>query len=85
MRRAAIALVALYQHALSPYWPGTCRFTPTCSHYARKAIETHGVGKGGWLTLKRLARCGPWGGHGVDPVPGRTDARQDQNAGISST
>lgn len=83
MKQAAIGLVALYQRALSPYWPSACRFTPTCSHYAREAMEMHGVGKGGWLTIKRLARCAPWGGRGFDPVPGRASP-QDQNAGVSS-
>jgi uncharacterized protein len=48
---------------------GGCRFQPTCSRYFLKACERHGVWHGTWLGLKRLARCGPWGGFGFDPVP----------------
>jgi putative membrane protein insertion efficiency factor len=46
-----------------------CRFLPTCSDYALEALESHGLRRGGWLTLRRLARCHPWGGDGFDPVP----------------
>jgi uncharacterized protein len=49
-----------------------CRFTPTCSEYFLQAVETHGILRGGWLGLSRLARCNPWGGQGHDPVPGCT-------------
>ena len=49
--------------------PPSCRFTPTCSQYAVEALRKYGPVKGGWLTLKRLARCHPWGGSGYDPVP----------------
>ncbi|MFZ4540275.1 MAG: membrane protein insertion efficiency factor YidD [Rickettsiales bacterium] len=49
--------------------PPACRFNPTCSHYAAEAITRHGACVGAWLTLKRLARCHPWGGAGDDPVP----------------
>ena len=68
------ALVQLYQYTLSPLLallggPGCgCRFQPTCSAYFLEAIETHGVARGSWLGLKRLARCQPWGGSGYDPV-----------------
>ncbi|MGC1480569.1 MAG: membrane protein insertion efficiency factor YidD [Chthoniobacterales bacterium] len=48
---------------------GSCRFQPTCSHYGIEAIERHGAARGGWLTVKRLCRCHPWGGIGADPVP----------------
>jgi putative membrane protein insertion efficiency factor len=51
--------------------PTGCRYLPTCSEYAVEALEHHGVATGGWLTVKRLSRCTPWGGHGVDPVPDR--------------
>ncbi|MFN7184965.1 MAG: membrane protein insertion efficiency factor YidD [Alphaproteobacteria bacterium] len=71
--RALIALVRglirLYQLALSPFTPPSCRFTPTCSQYATEAITRHGACAGGWLALKRIARCHPWGGSGVDQVP----------------
>lgn len=48
---------------------GTCRFRPTCSQYAIEALEIHGAIKGGWLAIKRICRCHPWGGYGWDPVP----------------
>lgn len=81
MRRLAIRAISLYQHTLSPVWPGTCRYSPSCSHYAQGAIERHGVLKGGWLSLHRLARCQPWGGSGYDPVPGSEPGRNDENTG----
>lgn len=69
MRHLFIIPVRLYQLIVSPMLPPSCRFTPTCSQYAIEALEKHGVIKGGWLTLKRIARCHPWGGSGYDPVP----------------
>ena len=68
--RAAIRLVRIYQRVLSPLKPPTCRFLPTCSAYAIEALQRHGAGHGGWLAVKRICRCHPWGGHGYDPVPG---------------
>lgn len=62
-------IIKIYQYVISPMLPKSCRFTPTCSHYGVEAIQKHGPFKGGWLTLKRIARCNPWGGHGADPVP----------------
>lgn len=64
-----IGLIRVYQLLLSPLLGGSCRFTPTCSQYGIEALRKHGPFKGLWLTLKRLARCHPWGGHGHDPVP----------------
>jgi putative membrane protein insertion efficiency factor len=66
--RALRACVHAYQ-GLSAGRPPRCRYYPSCSHYAAEALERHGAGKGSWLTVKRLARCAPWGGYGVDPVP----------------
>lgn len=57
-----------YQHAFSGR-PSPCRYTPTCSSYALEALEVHGALRGSWLTVRRLARCHPFGGHGYDPVP----------------
>lgn len=51
--------------------PSPCRYLPTCSQYAIEALEIHGAIKGGWLAVRRIARCHPWGGHGLDPVPDR--------------
>lgn len=64
-----LLLIRLYQYAISPLLGSSCRFTPTCSQYGVEAIRKYGPFKGGWLTLKRIGRCNPWGGHGHDPVP----------------
>jgi len=54
---------------ISPYTPATCRYSPTCSTYTLNALKKHGLFKGGWLSLKRIVSCNPWGGKGYDPVP----------------
>jgi len=64
------ALILGYQHLISPILPGSCRFWPSCSHYALEAVGRFGAIKGGWLGLRRILRCHPWGGSGYDPVPG---------------
>ena len=64
-----IVLVRFYQLCISPFTPPSCRFTPTCSQYALEALRKYGPLKGLWLTIRRLARCHPWGGSGYDPVP----------------
>jgi hypothetical protein len=64
-----LLLIKIYQYLLSPMLGASCRFTPTCSQYGVEAIQKHGPFKGGWLTLKRIGRCQPWGNHGHDPVP----------------
>ena len=69
LTRAALRLLRGYQLLLSPLTGSNCRYQPSCSQYAREAIERFGVLRGGWLSMKRLARCHPWGGHGFDPVP----------------
>ena len=68
-RLAALPIHA-YRLLLSPWIGNGCRYQPTCSVYALGALERHGAIKGGWLTIHRLCRCHPWGGHGYDPVPG---------------
>lgn len=68
-----IGLVRIYQYVISPLFPPSCRYTPTCSSYAVEAIRVHGPAKGGWLAAKRIASCHPWGGHGYDPVPPKDD------------
>jgi uncharacterized protein len=64
-------LIRLYQLTLSGLFGYGCRFQPSCSEYAREALAAHGVLRGSWLALRRLARCHPWGGFGYDPVPPR--------------
>lgn len=61
--------IRFYRRFISPLLPPACRFEPSCSCYALEALERHGAAYGGWLTLRRLARCHPWGGWGSDPVP----------------
>lgn len=62
-------IVKFYQVAISPFTPASCRYSPTCSHYAVNALKKYGAFKGGWLALKRILSCHPWGGSGYDPVP----------------
>lgn len=69
--RILIGVIRFYQLAISPLTPPSCRYTPTCSSYAREAIEVHGAARGGWLAVRRILRCHPWGGQGYDPVPER--------------
>lgn len=64
-----ILLIRVYQYTLSPFIGRNCRYTPTCSNYGIEAIKKYGAVKGGWLTLKRILSCNPWGGSGYDPVP----------------
>jgi putative membrane protein insertion efficiency factor len=68
---AALALLRAYKLILSPLFTGSCRFMPSCSDYMAEAIRTHGPWRGIWLGARRLARCRPFGGHGLDPVPTR--------------
>jgi putative membrane protein insertion efficiency factor len=64
-----VIIIRIYQFTISPILPAACRYTPTCSAYGIEAVMKYGAIKGTFLTLKRLARCNPWGGHGHDPVP----------------
>lgn len=65
-----LGLVWLYRYAISPLLGANCRFEPSCSVYATEALRRYGGLRGGWLMLKRIGRCHPWGGSGYDPVPG---------------
>ncbi len=67
----AIGIVRAYQWLLSPVLPMSCRYHPTCSHYACAAISRHGALRGGWLSVMRILRCHPWRAGGFDPVPER--------------
>jgi|GEM_PF-590182 len=74
MRYLLIGLLKAYRFAISPMYGSVCRYWPTCSAYALRAVEVHGAAKGTWLTLRRLGRCHPWAAGGYDPVPGTPEA-----------
>lgn len=69
LAKGFIAIIRFYQKFLSPMLGPSCRFTPTCSQYGLEAVKKHGAIKGGWMAIKRIGRCHPWGGQGYDPVP----------------
>ena len=69
MRTLLVLVVRAYQVVLSPLLPAACRYHPTCSNYAIEALEKHGALRGGWLAVKRIARCHPFRAGGFDPVP----------------
>jgi len=69
VKKVFLGLIRFYQKNISPALPPSCRFTPSCSHYTYEAIERYGVISGGWLGLRRIARCHPWNPGGYDPVP----------------
>ncbi|MEM7764955.1 MAG: membrane protein insertion efficiency factor YidD [Pseudomonadota bacterium] len=73
--RAVCILLRGYQALISPVLGNNCRYQPTCSQYAIEAVQRFGVFKGLWLTMRRLSRCHPWGGHGHDPVPDAPENR----------
>ena len=72
---ALILAIKIYQLTLSPFLGRQCRYEPTCSVYAEEALRRFGVLRGGWLAVKRLGRCHPWGGTGYDPVPETDEIR----------
>jgi putative membrane protein insertion efficiency factor len=86
--RGAIYVIDLYRTMISPLRPATCRFTPTCSQYAVDALREYGVVRGSWLSLVRLAKCGPWHRGGWDPIPERREigcrARADSSGVVDS-
>ncbi|MEO7557527.1 MAG: membrane protein insertion efficiency factor YidD [Gammaproteobacteria bacterium] len=69
MQKILIVLINCYRYALSPLLGNHCRFSPSCSCYALQAIARYGAARGGWLSMRRIARCHPWHAGGLDPVP----------------
>jgi len=69
MRWLALKLIEFYQKLISPMLPSSCRFYPSCSEYAKQALQKYGFFKGMWLAMKRIARCHPLNPGGIDPVP----------------
>lgn len=69
MKRLLLLLISFYQHWISPLKPPSCRYIPTCSEYARIAVERYGARKGGFLAIRRILRCHPFHAGGYDPVP----------------
>ena len=80
MKKAVLGMLGWYQQYRS-LRPPACRYVPTCSSYAAEAVEIHGVFRGLWLTTRRVSRCHPLGGHGLDPVPApRPETQTPENA-----
>lgn len=77
LARPLLGLVWVYRRAVSPLSGVNCRFVPTCSEYAAQALREYGGVKGGWLAVKRISRCHPWGGSGYDPLPERRRDRDN--------
>lgn len=84
LNRLLRRLVAAYRATISPLLGNRCRFHPSCSEYARVALARHGSLRGGWLTLRRLARCHPFCAGGHDPVPGQSPDAPRTESGIHS-
>jgi putative membrane protein insertion efficiency factor len=83
--QAALFVIRFYQRCVSPFTPPSCRFHPSCSHYAYKSIQRFGLWRGGWLGLKRICKCHPFHPGGYDPVPELETNSQPVNARQTST
>ena len=81
-RKVLIGLLRVYRLVISPLFPPCCRYYPSCSAYALQAIRRHGPIRGGWLALKRVARCHPWAPGGHDPVPDHADGSSRGSTGV---
>ncbi|MGI9038923.1 MAG: membrane protein insertion efficiency factor YidD [Gemmatimonadota bacterium] len=81
MKAALLGVIGLYRSVISPLLPPACRFEPSCSEYARIAVDRFGPARGSWLALRRLGRCQPFGGSGWDPVPEADNQTADTDEG----
>lgn len=75
MKYILMAIIRLYQWFISPFFPPSCRFEPTCSHYSYEAINRFGFFKGLWLSAKRISKCHPYRDGGYDPVPEKFETK----------
>lgn len=78
MKTVLLSFIRMYQRFISPLFPPTCRYQPTCSQYGMEAIQYHGIMKGTWLTVKRISRCHPFHKGGFDPVPLKEETKMDK-------
>lgn len=78
MRKIISGIIGLYRYLISPLLGPRCRFTPTCSEYAQTAVIRFGIFKGGWIAIKRIVSCHPWGKSGYDPVPEKNSGIQEK-------
>lgn len=79
MKKILILLFRFYQKVISPMFPPSCRFNPTCSNYGIEAVQEHGGLKGGWMAIKRILKCHPFHPGGYDPVPLNPKNYTDEN------
>ena len=79
MRKVISGIIGVYQYLVSPFLGQNCRYTPSCSEYAQTAVMRFGVFKGGWIAIKRIVSCHPWGHSGYDPVPEIDKSNKEKN------
>ncbi|MGI3784839.1 MAG: membrane protein insertion efficiency factor YidD [Janthinobacterium lividum] len=84
MKHVLIGLLKVYRLVVSPLYGNVCRYYPSCSAYALRAVEVHGAGRGSWLAGRRLLRCHPWTPGGYDPVPGTAEWHEEQALIVAS-
>lgn len=85
MKYVLIGLLKLYRLVISPLYGNVCKYYPTCSAYALRAVQVHGAARGTWLTARRLLRCHPWAPGGYDPVPGTPEFEEEQRSPVESS
>ena len=85
MKYVLIGLLKLYRLVISPLYGNVCRYYPSCSAYALRAVQVHGALKGSWLAVRRLLRCHPWAPGGYDPVPGTPEFEEEARLQAAAT